>query len=83
MVARAQHNTVLRIEMYPVKSSNIAEVGYDKPSKTLRIRFHDRNLVYDYSPVPASIYALLMLSKSKGSFFAEEIRPIFKAQRVE
>jgi hypothetical protein len=76
------HNTVLHIEMYPVQSSNIAEIGFDKHSRTLRIRFRDGGLLYDYSPVPASIYALLMLSKSKGSFFAEEIRPNFRATKV-
>jgi len=78
-----QTTSTLQIEMYRVKSSNLKEIGYDKRSRTLRIRFHDRNLLYDFENVPATMYAMLMLSKSKGSFFAEEIRPSFKAKRVE
>ncbi|QOV10908.1 KTSC domain-containing protein [Viridibacillus arvi] len=54
------------MNMIPVSSSNLAAVGYDAGSRTLRIRFHSGT--YDYYGVPLSVYQGLMNSSSKGSY---------------
>jgi KTSC domain len=80
MVTKTQH--VLRIDMIPIRSTNLSAAGYDKASKTLRIRFQDRGLEYDYHDVPAVIFTELVLSRSAGEYFAEHIRNVFKGIRV-
>lgn len=65
--------TQSEIEMVEVKSSNIAAVGYDRKSKTLRVRFHYNQMLYDYEGVPASVHKQLMAAQSKGDFFHKVI----------
>lgn len=77
-----QTTNTLKIEMIPVRSSNLRAIGYDKKSKVLRIQFHDRGAIYDYQDVPAQVYSLMMLSNSVGTFFSEAVKPNFKATRV-
>lgn len=56
-----------------VKSSNIAEVGYDLPSLTLQIKFHNGS-TYDYWPITKMAYDQFINSKSLGKFFYKNIR---------
>jgi hypothetical protein len=64
----------------PVSSSQIKEIGYDEPSKTLYVRFKSKNKVYSYAPVSEGTYNELMASKSIGKFFYAEIRLKVKAK---
>ena len=66
----------------PVDSSNVAAVGYDPDTRTLRVRFHSGG-VYDYAGVPPEIHAALMAGESKGGYLARAIRPHYAATRVE
>lgn len=66
--------------MTPVKSSNIAAVGYDDATNTLRIRFSNGS-EWDYVSVPKSIYESLLHAKSVGSYFAANIRGHYTGRR--
>lgn len=52
--------------MVPVSSSNLASVGYDATSQTLRIQF--KSGTYDYFGVPSHIHQGLMNASSKGTY---------------
>lgn len=54
------------MNMIPVSSSNLAAVGYDHASQTLRVQFHSGT--YDYYSVPANLYEGLLNAASKGSY---------------
>lgn len=64
----------------PVKSSHIAEVGYDYTDKILYIRFHvkgkksESGPVYSYAFVEKKMYEAMMKAKSLGSYFHENIK---------
>ena len=54
-------------------SSNITESGYDHENMTLEIKFHNGK-IYQYWPITLKKYRGFIESKSKGSFFASEIK---------
>jgi len=56
-----------------VESSNIAEIGYDLPTLTLQVKFHNGSL-YNYWPIGKYTYDRFMSSKSKGIFFNQNIK---------
>lgn len=66
----------------PVKSSNIASVGYDSASRTLEVEFKTGQ-VYSYADVPPSIPLSLMRAKSKGQYFAASVKKRFKGTLVK
>jgi KTSC domain len=69
------------MNLIQVKSSNLAAVGYDKESRTLRILFQE-GAMYDYYAVPSTIHDELMKSGSKGEFFQQHIIGKFKYAKV-
>lgn len=71
-----------RMQMENVVSSNIEAIGYDEGEKILRIKFHNQK-VFEYSPVEKMTWASMMEDDSKGGFFAQRIRPFYKAKRVD
>lgn len=60
------------MERTAVVSSNILSVGYDPATSTLEVEFQSG--VYQYYNVPTEIFAGLMQSPSKGSFFDQYIK---------
>lgn len=74
--------TAVGIEMVQVESSNITAIGYDRKTRTLRLKFHYGAATYDYSPVPSRLHKQLMASDSKGHFFQENIKDKFDYTRV-
>jgi NTP pyrophosphatase (non-canonical NTP hydrolase) len=58
---------------YPLTSSNIKAVGYDKSSKSLDVAFHSGS-EYKYSDIPKSIFDRLKKAKSPGKFFHKHIK---------
>ncbi len=62
------------MEMNPVTSRQLAEVGHDPDTNTLRIRFADRinkktgetipGALYEYTNVPGEVFGLLMAANS-------------------
>ncbi|TAM23402.1 MAG: KTSC domain-containing protein [Nevskiaceae bacterium] len=78
----------------PVKSSQIASVGYDAGTKTLEIEFPSRKeaphggaagpgSIYQYSGVPSEVHANLMGADSPGRFFGVHIRGKFAFKKME
>lgn len=59
--------------MQPVDSSNLAAVGYNSSSQTLRIRFNDGSL-YEYSGVPEHVHNGLLSAPSKGRYFDQQVK---------
>lgn len=57
----------------PVKSSDIASVGYDELTLTLEIEFKNGS-IYEYYRVPKAVYLALMNADSKGKYFRKYIR---------
>ena len=57
----------------PVKSSNLASVGYDEQAMKLEIEFLDRS-IYEYIGVQKYVYSELMQAESKGKYFSKNIR---------
>jgi hypothetical protein len=58
---------------YPLKSSNIRAVGYDKKDKALDVAFHSGS-EYRYSDVPKSLFDRIKRVKSPGKFFNKHIK---------
>lgn len=69
------------IEMIPVRSSNVAAIGYDDETATLVIQFLDES-VYYYYDVPEDTFHQFVLAPSKGKFVWREIRDVFDYERV-
>lgn len=59
--------------MTPVSSTDLASVGYDPTSRTLRIEFINGG-VYEYHDVPEAEYQRLMSASSKGSYHHQNIK---------
>ena len=61
------------MEMIPVSSSNLAAMGYDYDTSTLRIEFI-KSGAYIYQGVPAHVYEGLLTASSKGQYFDQVIK---------
>ncbi|MEO4053411.1 KTSC domain-containing protein [Solibacillus sp. CAU 1738] len=59
--------------MVPVSSSNLASVGYDINTQTLRVSFIGGGL-YDYHQVPTHHHQGLMSAISKGEYLDTYIK---------
>lgn len=59
--------------MKAVESSQIAEVGHDSSTETLRVKFKNGG-VYDYTKVGSEVYNALMAAPSVGSYFSAVIK---------
>lgn len=62
-----------------VQSSNLQSIGYE--NGVLEIQFHSGG-IYQYFDVPAQIHQALMAAPSKGEFFAQNIRGVYRYARV-
>jgi hypothetical protein len=69
---------VLRID----DSSNIAGVGYDSSTRTLRVRFINGG-VYDYKNVGPQAFIDLTQAESVGKYFSKHIRTGYAYDQVE
>lgn len=69
------------MERLPVKSSNIAAIGYDSTSKTLEVEFKT-GLAYSYSEVPPSIARAFRKAQSIGGYFAKNIKPKYSSTKL-
>jgi hypothetical protein len=70
-----------KVDLQKIKSTNLAAVGYDKHSQTLRILFL-AGAAYDYEQVPQGLYAALMAAQSKGEFFREHIKDQYRFRKI-
>lgn len=65
-----------------VDSSSIAEIGYEAGTQTLEVEFNNGG-IYRYFGVPASVYDAFISCDSKGRFFNENIRDLYRSLRVK
>lgn len=58
--------------MKPVKSSNIAAIGYDPQTLTMEVQFHN-GAIYRYHPISPETYRGLESAPSIGKHFRNHI----------
>jgi hypothetical protein len=63
-----------------VTSSAMKSVGYGEDREVLAIEFPNRS-VYEYQDVPRSVYQELIAAESKGRYFQQHIRNVYKFVR--
>jgi len=63
------------------ESSTIRSVGYDPKTRTLEIEFQSGQ-VYDYADIPPEVHEDLMKAESRGRYFREKIRDVYRYRRV-
>lgn len=61
------------MQMQTVTSSNIAAIGHNADTSTLRITFNS-GTSYDYQNIPESLFRELLVAESVGSFFTRNIK---------
>lgn len=69
------------MEMMPVSSTNIAAIGYDQDSQTLRVEFRNGG-TYDYFDVPETEYNSFISASSHGQYLAKNIKGRYRYARV-
>lgn len=69
------------MKMITVRSSNIAEIGYEDGN--LFVRFHYADRLYRYRNVPEAIWKEFLAAESKGQFFKDRIKPYLRYEVVE
>ncbi|HTK33723.1 MAG TPA: KTSC domain-containing protein [Caulobacteraceae bacterium] len=63
-------------------STAIRSLSYDDQTATLFVTFVDGDL-YAYFETPASVYRAFRAARSKGRFFASEIRNRYRYRRLD
>ena len=71
----------MEITMFPVDSSNLAAIGYDAPTLTLRVRFHSGE-TWQYPGVSQNVFETFLYSSSKGKFFNTYIRGKYEGYKL-
>ena len=61
----------------PVRSTNLASVGYSPEFQVLDVEFRRRGDLYRYFFVPPRVYAELLRASSLGAYFNRFIRDRF------
>lgn len=69
------------MEMQPVVSSNVQEVGYDESSQILHVRFLNGGL-YEYRNVPLIEYESFVNAPSVGSYLHHNIKDVYPCERI-
>lgn len=72
----------IEVEMYPVSSSNVIEVGYEISSETILVRYTN-NTVYAYKGVNENEFDNLKTAPSIGSYIARNFKNVYPYERVE
>jgi hypothetical protein len=67
--------------MLPVESSVMTGVDYDEETGELDVRFTSGK-TYRYFDVPEDVYVRLLGAGSKGEFFNEEIKGVYRYAEV-
>lgn len=76
----APHTTHV-IPMAEVASSNLAQVGYDRAARVLRVQFRS-GATYDYAGVPPEVAAHLLTAPSAGGALAALVKPHYPATKL-
>ena len=60
------------VEMFPITSTRITEMGYDIETATVYVRFTD-GVSWRYMNVPVDVWEQFVASSSKGRFINETL----------
>lgn len=69
------------LQRQPVRSSNVASVGYDPTSRVLEVEFHSGG-VYRYLNVPEGAYQALLSAPSVGSYLNAKIKDRYRFRKI-
>lgn len=69
------------MNMTQVSSTNLAAIGYDESSQTLRVEFQSGG-TYDYYDVPKPEFDSFMSASSHGQYLAQNIKGRYRYARV-
>jgi hypothetical protein len=72
---------VTEVDVKPVRSRDLALVGYDNTTSILEVVFRAGG-VYRYRGVPESVYHGLMSAPSHGTFFQRHIKAQYPYAKV-
>ena len=72
---------VTEIDVKPVRSRDLALIGYDVATSILEVVFRAGG-VYRYQGVPESVYHGLMTAPSHGTFFQKHIKVQYPFRKV-
>jgi hypothetical protein len=67
--------------MTPVKSTNIASLGYYPASKAMHVQFRS-GATHELANVPAPAYAAFLKAPSLGTHFATHIRGKYASKKL-
>lgn len=70
------------MNMTPVSSSMLSEVGYDPATQILQCRFNAGGKLYRYAGVDQATYTAMRASDSVGKFFLANIKPNFPGELI-
>jgi hypothetical protein len=62
------------MNMQPVTSGQISEIGHDAAKNILAVRFRHGNTLYHYAGVDAEKFDQLRTAESVGAFLGKEIK---------
>jgi hypothetical protein len=65
----------------PVRSTNIASIGYDESASTLEVGFRNGS-IYQYYGVPASVWRAVMSASSHGRALWRSVRDRYPYREV-
>lgn len=65
------------IRLAAVKSSQIAAIGHDPGTNTLRVQFNGAGSTYDYANVPAAVHGEMLKAESIGKFFGAKVKGVY------
>lgn len=64
-----------------VNSSDLESIGYDQVSLILEIEFKNGN-IYHYFGVNSSVHEGIMVAYSKGRFFNDHIKNVYRYRKI-
>ncbi len=71
------------VEMHPVQSTVIGEEGYAADHEILLLRFRQNGALYAYYQVSEETYNDFLSADSKGGFFTQNLRDIYKYEMLD
>lgn len=68
--------------MQPIRSRALSDLGYDRTTRTLRVRFHHGGL-YDYLDVPEHVYEAMRCSQHPWTDWGRHIKDSYECVALE
>jgi hypothetical protein len=69
------------MDRVPVRSTNLASIGYDPGDGILEIEFSS-GAIYEYYRVPGRVFDGLLSASSPGLYFASNVKDVYQFRRI-